>query len=111
MSTRFNMFDEQVEEVMPRPMKNGTIEVYRDELHHRILKCHRIEDAIWYELTGLGCDEHSKALQVDEALMQIHCPPWCELAAWERIAESFRTWSTVFGNLTLFWSLRRKRDE
>jgi hypothetical protein len=93
----------------PRTRKDSIIR--RNDLIHSISSCHQIEDAIWKELTVLGCDEQSKALQIDQALEQIDCPPWCEFAAWDRIAESFRSWSTIFGNLVLFWQLRRKRGD
>lgn len=109
MKQQFDMFAAPVEQEAPRTAKHGII--CRKDLSHSIIDCHRIEDAIWRELTDQGCDEETKALQIDQALDQIHCPAWCEQAAWERIAESFRTWSTTFGNLVLFWQLRRKRDE
>jgi hypothetical protein len=110
MNAQFDMFDAPVATVeAPRTAKNKVIR--RKDLSHSIIDCHRIEDALWSELTQLGCDEYSKALQIDQALMQIECPPWCELEAWDRIAETFRTWSTTFGNLQLFWQLRWKRDD
>lgn len=109
MTSQDRMFN--APQQISRPAKNGTIEVFHSELHRSIKDCHRLEDAIWRELAARGCDEQSKALQIDAALMQIPCPAWCEQAAWDRIAESYRTWSTIFGNLQLFWQLRRKRDE
>jgi hypothetical protein len=111
MSTQYDLFDQAVEQAVEtqRAAKNKVIR--RKDLSHSIIDCHRIEDAQWSELTKQGCDEHSKALHIDQALMQIVCPPWCEQEAWDRIAETFRTWSAIFGNLQLFWQLRRKRDE
>jgi hypothetical protein len=109
MSAQSTLFDVAVPTERTRTAKDGTIR--RKGLSHSIIDCHKIEDAIWRELTEQGCDEHSKALQIDHALDQIPCPPWCELAAWERIAQSYREWSTIFGNLQLFWQLRRKRDD
>lgn len=110
MTTQYDLFDQAVEQKeTERPAKDKVIR--SKDLAHSIIDCHRIEDAIWRELRDQGCDEHSKALQIDQALDQIECPAWCEHTAWERIAESYRTWSTIFGNLILFWQLRRKRDE
>lgn len=108
MSAQFDMFDAPAA-APARPRKDGVIR--RKDLAHSIIDCHKIEDALWSELTQLGCDEHSKALEIDQALMLIPCPAWCEGEAWDRIAESYRTWSTIFGNLVLFWQQRRKRDE
>jgi hypothetical protein len=109
MSAQSTLFDVAAPAERTRAVKDGTIR--RKDLSHSIIDCHRIEDAIWKELIDLGCDEHSKALQIDQALMLIPCPIWCELEAWNRIAETFRTWSTIFGNLQLFWQLRWKRDD
>lgn len=109
MSTQFDLFDAPVASPEPHAAKNKIIR--RRDLSHSIIDCHRIEDALWSELTRLGCNEQSKALQIDQALEQIECPLWCEREAWDRIAESYRTWVTIFGNLQLFWQLRRKRDD
>lgn len=111
MSTQYDLFDRAVEQTIEtqRATKNKVIR--RKDLSHSIIDCHKIEDAIWRELTDQGCDEQSKALQIDQALDRLHCPAWCEREAWDRIAETFRSWSTIFGNLVLFWQLRRKRDE
>ena len=108
MSTQSTMLDVAAPAERVRTTKDV---IRRKDLAHSIIDCHRIEDAIWRELRDQGCDEQSTALQIDQALEQIDCPAWCEPDAWERIAESFRTWSTTFGNLVLFWTLRRKRDE
>jgi hypothetical protein len=109
MSSQDHMFDAPVQMEAPRTAKRGIIR--RKDLSHSIIDCHRIEDALWSELTRMGCDVHAKALQVDQALMEIPCPAWCEQEAWDRIAESYRAWSSIFGDLRLFWQLRRKRDE
>ena len=109
MTAQSTMLDVAAPAERMRAAKDGIIR--RKDLAHSIIDCHRIEDAIWRELRDQGCDEQSNALQIDQALMQISCPPWCEQAAWDRIAESFRTWSTTFGNLVLFWQLRRKRED
>lgn len=70
------------------------------QLSRSLASCHRIEDAIAARLNG--------SLAFDT----IGAPPaWCSQEAWERIAASMRTWSTIFGNLSLFWTLRQKRDE
>lgn len=110
MSTQYDLFDAPaaVTSVIA-PKQKGIVR--RKDLNHSIIDCHRIEDALWRELHDLGCDEQSKAHQVGHALDQIACPTWCEQAAWDRIAESYRTWSTIFGNLELFRQLRHKRDD
>lgn len=108
MTNQSTLFDVAAPVERTRTAKDGIIR--RKDLAHSIIDCHRIEDAIWNELRDQGCDESSNAIAIDQALDQIHCPPWCEQAAWDRIAESFRTWSTIFGNAQLFWQLRRKRE-
>ena len=109
MTAQSTLFDVTAPVERTRTAKDDIIR--RKDLRHSIIDCHTIEDALWRALTELGCNEHSKALQIDQALDQIPCPPWCELAAWERIAEAYREWVTIFGNLVLFWQLRRKREE
>lgn len=109
MTAQSTIFEVAAPAERTRTAKDGIIR--RKDLAHSIIDCHRIEDAIWRDLRDQGCDEQSNAIAIDTALDQLLCPPWCEREAWDRIAESFRTWSTTFGNLVLFWSLRRKRDE
>ena len=109
MTAQSTMLDVAAPAERTRAAKDGIIR--RKDLSHSIIDCHKLEDAIWCGLRDQGCDEQSNALQIDQALDQLACPAWCEPAAWDRIAESFRTWSTIFGNLQLFWQLRRKRDD
>lgn len=109
MTTQSTMLDVAAPVERTRTAKDGIIR--RKDLSHSIIDCHKIEDALWNDLRDQGCDEQSKALQIDQSLEQIPCPAWCEQEAWERIAQSYREWVTIFGNLQLFWQLRRKRDE
>jgi hypothetical protein len=87
--------------------------VRRSDLAHKIQACHRVEDAQWQKLQTLGCTEQSSAADIRLALVSVRreCPSWCEPAAWERIADTFATWATIFNSLQLFWRLRRKRDD
>ena len=109
MTAQSTIFEVAAPTERTRAAKDGIIR--RKDLSHSIIDCHKLEDAIWRELRDQGCDEQSNAREMEEALMWIHCTAWCEPDAWDRIAESFRTWSTTFGNLVLFWQLRRKRDD
>jgi len=79
------------------------------DLSHSLKACHRCEDELWRRL---DLDERSSASHVSAALDGVGAPPaWCSREAWERIADSMREWVVIFGNLELYWSLRRKRDE
>jgi len=79
------------------------------DLSHSLKACHRCEDELWRQLS---CDERSSASRVCAALDSVGDPPaWCSQEAWERIADNMREWAQVFGNLELYWQLRRKRDE
>jgi hypothetical protein len=112
VSSQFDMFDAPVEqEAAERSTKDKVIR--RKNLIHSIIDCHRVEDAWWQRLQAHGIKESSSPAKVCTALaLELADPPvGIEAAAWERIAESYRTWSTIFGDLQLFWQLRRKRDE
>jgi len=89
-------------------MKTAAPITLRD-LSHSLKACHRVEDELWRRLE---LRERSSAAQVAAALAAYSDPPaWCSQEAWERIAASMREWARTFGNLDLYWSLRRKRDE
>lgn len=105
-----HMFDAPVA-TAPAPKQKGIIR--RKDLSHSIIDCHRIEDAWWQRLQTHGIDEASSPAKVCTAIaLELAEPPsGIEQAAWERIAESYRTWATIFGNLVLFWQLRHMRDE
>lgn len=87
--------------------------IRRKDLTRSIHACHRIEDAQWRKLEALGCGEYTPAVNIRLALASIRreCPSWCELSAWECIADSIAAWATTFDSLQLFWRLRRKRDD
>lgn len=70
------------------------------QLSRSLVSCHRIEDAI---AARLGDSMSFDTLGAP--------PAWCSVEAWECIIQSMREWSTIFGGLDLYWSLRRKRDE
>lgn len=86
--------------------------VTRADLTRSIKACHRIEDAIGRKLDECGLTERSPAADVCQAVALIRQYPagWCERAAWERIADSFVSWATIYGTLERFWQLRRKRE-
>lgn len=88
-------------------------QVRRKDLARSIQACHRIEDAIWRKLEALGCTEYTKAVDIRLALASARreCPGWCEREAWERIADMFANWATIFDSLQLFWQLRWKREK
>lgn len=108
MTTQDRMFDAPVELDAPlRSAKDGIIRCA--DLIHSIVACHRVEDAIWQRL---NLEANNRKAEVLAALDSLGAPPvWCEREAWERIANSMRSWSIIFGNLELYWQLRRKRDE
>lgn len=87
--------------------------IQRSHLARSIIDCHRIEDAQWQRMVALGCTACSSAADIRLALVTIRreCPSWCERDAWDRIADSFVTWASIFNSLQLFWRLRRKREE
>jgi len=90
-------------------MSKSAAPISSRDLSHSLKACHRVEDELWRRL---GCDEWSSAARIHAALESVGAPPaWCEASAWERIARSMREWTTIFGGLELYWSLRRKRDE
>jgi hypothetical protein len=110
MTTQDHMFDAPAAAPI-RPRKDGIIR--RKDLSHSIIDCRKIEDAWWRRLYDHGIDETSSPAKVCTALaLELADPPdMIEQEAWERIAQSYREWVTIFGNLQLFWQLRRKRDE
>jgi hypothetical protein len=94
-----------------RQADTGTIA--RRDLAHAITACYRIEDEIWRRIRLVGCTESTKATPLQAALVS-ECatrPEWCEQEAWDRMVQAFREWSTAFGTLQRFVTLRRKRDE
>lgn len=86
--------------------------IQRRDLARSLIACHRVEDAQWRKLQGLGISEESHATAVRQALTEVRqdCPAWCELDAWERIADVYERWADVFGTLKVFWRLRRKQE-
>lgn len=113
MSTQYDLFDQAVEQIVEtQRIAKGKV-IRRKDLNRSIIDCHTIEDAWWRRLYNHGIDENSSLAKVSTALaLELADPPSnIEQEAWERIAESYRTWVTIFGNLQLFWQLRRKRDE
>lgn len=112
MSTQFDPFDAPTD-VNPAvaPKRKGVIR--RSDLRGSYKDCHAVEDAWWCRLYDHGIDENSSPAKVCTALaLELADPPsGIEPEAWERIAQSYREWSITFGNLQLFWQLRRKRDD
>lgn len=82
------------------------------QLSHSLKACYRIEDAAWRRFVAMGATEQSSAAQIAARALEVRerVPAWCEQAAWVRIVESFVAWSTAHGNLSVFWALRRKKD-
>lgn len=111
MSSQNRMFDAPLQAEAPRTAKNGII--HRKDLSRSIIDCHTVEDAWWRRLQAHEIDETSSPAKVCTALaLELADPPsGIEQEAWERIAQTYREWVTIFGNLHLFWQLRRKRDE
>jgi hypothetical protein len=112
MSTQDRMFDAPADaDPAMTPRRKGIIR--RSDLRDSYRDSHAVEDAWWRRLYDHGIDEHSSPAKVCTALaLELGAPPsGIEQEAWERIAQSYREWVTIFGNLQLFWQLRRKRDE
>lgn len=112
-STQYDLFDQAVEQVVETQRATKSKVIRRKDLSHSIIDCHAVEDAWRRRLYDHGIDEHSSPAKVCAALaLELSDPPsGIEQEAWERIAQSYREWVTIFGNLQLFWQLRRKRDE
>jgi hypothetical protein len=112
MSTQDRMFDAPADADPAITVRRKGV-IRRSDLRDSYRDCHVVEDAWWRRLDDHGITEDSSAAKVCAALaLELADPPsGIEQDAWERIAQSYREWSTIFGNLQLFWQLRRKRDE
>ncbi len=113
MSLQTGFFGPSVESEPEQSVRREKGDVSRRSLPRSILDCYRVEDEVWRRLRGADCSEQSDAETIRAALLSEYTnpPPWCELAAWQRICRSFRDWARTFGNLELFVDLRRRRDE
>lgn len=84
-----------------------------NDLAHSLKACYRVEDAIWRQLQARHCTERSRPGDIWSELVAVRerCPDWCDIEAWDRIIGMFGSWAGTFGDLQLFWRLRRKRSD
>lgn len=82
-------------------------------LAHSLGAGHRVEDALWRILRDMGCLEQSGAAVIKHAMADARqdCPPWCEVPAWNLMADVIERWAVAHGSLEVFWKLRRKKED